>query len=253
MQRKYLLAAASVITLATGLAAPSAQAFDRVWWDWNLDVDTKVDVKVDVEIKLDPTGAVISETDQFFKGSQEATAKVGDVYVDPKGYKLDGAADLGEVTNVAAALGNSNSITSDYSVQSDVDQKAIGTAYHGADFEATAKVYDVDNASVSNAAQAIANSNSITVDPLREYGYGHHTYSTSTDDALIISNVEQTAYGSGEAYASVYDVTIRGFSDLGSGDNELNRALVSNTAIAAGNVNNITLVNGSIPFPDQDN
>ncbi|MEZ5666510.1 MAG: hypothetical protein R3F55_03565 [Alphaproteobacteria bacterium] len=249
MQRKHLLAAASVITLATGLAAPSAQAFDRVWWDWNLDVDTKVDVRVDVDINVDPKGAVISETDQYFKGSQEATAKIGDVYVDPKGYHLDGATDLGEVNNVAAALGNSNAITSDFSVQSDVDQDAIGTAWYGADFEATAKVYDIDNASVSNVAQAIANSNSITVDPLREHGWYH----SSSDDALIISNVEQSAYANGSAYASVYDVTIRGFGDLGSGDNELNRALVTNSAIAAGNVNNITLVNGAIAFPDQDN
>jgi hypothetical protein len=241
MQRKHLLAAASVITLATGLAAPSAHAFDRVWWDWNLDVDTKVDVKVDVDINVDPKGAVISETDQFFKGSQEATAKVIDVYVDPKGYKLDGAADLGEVTNVAAALGNSNSITSDYSVQSDVEQTFIGTAHWGPDLRATAIVRDIDNASVSNAAQAIMNSNSITVDP------------ASHDDGLVISNVVQTAYGDGSAYASVYDVTIRGINGLGSGDDYLNRAVVSNTAIAAGNVNNITVVHGAIPFPDQDN
>jgi hypothetical protein len=250
MKRSYVLAGASAIALATSLAAPSAQAFDRVWWDWTLDVDTKVDVNIDVDIKVDPSGAVISETDQYFKGTLSAEAVVKDVDNDPKGYYLDGISDLPEVTNVAAALGNSNSIQSEVSVQSDVQQTAIGTAYYGADLSATARVANTSDVSVSNAAQAIGNSNSITVDPATTGGPSYCYWCSSPNDQLIISNVEQTAYVDANAYASVYGVEVSGYDNLGSGDNYLNRPLVSNAAIAAGNINTITLVVGSIPTPD---
>ena len=250
MKRSYVLAGASAIALATSLAAPSAQAFDKVWWDWNLDVDTKVDVNVDVDIKIDPSGAVISETNQVFHGNLDADAVVKGVYNDPPSGNwwnpivLDGAADLPEVSNVAAALGNSNSIQSEVSVQSDVYQSTDGGVgcywcyALPANLSANAQVSHVTNASVSNAAQAIANSNSITVDP------------ATADDALVISNVEQSAYANASAYASVSHVYVSGYDDLGTGDNDLNRPLVSNAAIAAGNINTITVVVGSIPTPD---
>jgi len=252
MKRSYVLSAASAIALATGLANSPAMAFDKVWWDWYLDVDTKVDVKVDVDIKVDPSGAVISETVQVFHGNLDADAVVKGVYNDPPHGSywhpvvLDGAADLPEVSNVAAALGNSNSIQSEVSVQSDVYQSTDGGStcwgyfcYSSpADLSANAQVSWVTNASVSNTAQAIGNSNSITVDP------------ATPDDALVISNVEQSAYLNASAYASVSHVYVSGYDDLGTGDFDLNRPLVSNAAIAAGNINTITVVVGSIPTPD---
>jgi hypothetical protein len=247
MKRSYILSAASAIALATGLANAPAMAFDYVDWDWYLDVDTDVYLDVYERIDVDPKGLTIVEIEQDFKGENIAVATVKDVDIDPKGHWAPD--DLGAISNVAAALGNSASVTTETSAQVNVKQDVDGGYYYGSYFSASASVKDISDATVSNAAQAIANNFSLTVDPSCGDSCGH----VGVDDMLAIVNVEQSSHSDSYAYASVKDVEISDFYDLGPADNDLNRNLISNTAIAAGNVVSITVVRGAIPFPDQDN
>ena len=252
--KKTLLCTVSAITLSSGLAT-GAMAFEKVDWDWKLDADTDIKVDVDVDIKVDPNGAVIVEIDQDFKGDVDAKAVVIGVINDPgdgpkgnhkwdwKGHNdaLDGATQLPAVENLAAALGNSASITSEYSVQAHIDQNVSGDGrgycrgyycYGGgaAEITADAATAIVVNATVENTAQAIANNASITLDPY------------SQDEAFLMADITQWAHANVSASALTAGVFISGYNNLGL--DTLGRAIVDNTAIAAGNVANITLVNG---------
>lgn len=237
--KKALLCTVSAITLTTGLSA-GAMAFDKVDWDWQLDAETKVDVKVDVDIYVDPNGAAIVEIDQDFKGDLDAKATVVGVFNDPAdggGHKwnwnddgLDAATELPSIENVAAAIGNVASIESEWSVQAHIDQDVQGdSGYYGsspADIDADATVLFVLNSSVENTAQAIGNSASITLDP------------ATADEAFLMADISQSAHMNGSATATVGGVFVEGYSGLGE------TVLVDNTAIAVGNIANVTVVNG---------
>jgi hypothetical protein len=289
MQR-FLLTTASVIALVTG--ASSAMAFDHVHWDWDLDAKTDIDVDVDVDIKIDPSGATIVEVDQDFKGDLNADAHVIGVINDPKGgdnhhpttygffppgpppapAKLDAVTELPSVENVAAAIGNATSVESEVSVQADIEQsvKDNDWDWSGAQFTADASVVGVVNASVDNAAQAIGNSVSLTLDPAvvedgisgeadgSNPGFGfpcwrncgpnpHPEQGDGIDtNAFLMANIDQYANFDGSANAFVGGVYVAGYKNLGLDDAAIARPLVSNSAVAVGNTVSITVQTGSL-------
>lgn len=79
--RKLALATATAAcALAVGFGASSAQAFDKVDWDWYLDVWTDIDVVIDVYSFFDPSGMVTVESFQVQKGDVTAYSHVYDIY-----------------------------------------------------------------------------------------------------------------------------------------------------------------------------
>ncbi|MGF1625726.1 MAG: hypothetical protein ACFCVH_12660, partial [Alphaproteobacteria bacterium] len=63
-------------------------------------------------------------------------------------------------------------------------------------------------------------------------------------DNFLMANVNQYANFDGSANALVAGVFISGYNNLGLED--LGRAIVSNTAVAVGNVTSITVLDGSL-------
>ena len=102
-------------------------------------VKTDFKIREYVDPYIDPKGATIVEIEQNFKGDNWAHADVGDVYVDPKGRRLNARTQLGAVTNVAAALGNSATVTTETMALVDVEQDA-GRWYNLSDLKAYAHV-----------------------------------------------------------------------------------------------------------------
>jgi hypothetical protein len=71
-----LLGAASMSVMAGG----SAMAFDKVDWDWNLDVRERVNINADVNVCVEPTGLVQVEKLQIFIGNVNASSTVHDIH-----------------------------------------------------------------------------------------------------------------------------------------------------------------------------
>lgn len=281
--RKTLLASASAAVLITGLAS-SASAFEKIHWEWDLDAKTNINVDVDVDIKIDPAGATIVEVDQVFKGDLDAKAVVVGVVNDPlveydgKGHwvgwtwyppqqvAIDAVENLPAVENTAAAIGNAATIESQVSVMADINQSVSDNDwYGGANFNADAAVLGVFNASVENTAQVVGNSASITLDPALtdpsgttgEVGGGGSCYpfpypgcggsgggNGVDSDNFLMANVNQYANFDGSANALVAGVFISGYDNLGL--DTLGRAIVSNTAVAVGNVVSIKVLDGAL-------
>lgn len=244
MQRRYLL---STCALVSALAAQPGHAFDQIKWNWTLDADSNIHVDVDVDIKVDPTGVAIVEVDQVYHGRLDSVATIDWVVNEPgPGASRYGPDDLPAVENTAAAIGNVSTIESQVAVLADVNQSTDaggfilcgpyggGCSYHSipTEFTAMASVHGVSNASVDNTAQVVGNSSSITVDP------------RTNSDGVVIANVAQFANLDATAHAHVSGVEVSGYSGLGL--EELDRPLVSNTAVAVGNVSTITVLTGSL-------
>lgn len=240
--KKTLLCTVSAITLSTGLAT-GAMAFDKVDWDWKLDAETDIKIDIEVDVKVDPDGATVVEVDQDFKGDLDAKAITLGVVNDPadSGHHkwnwhddgLDAVTELPSVENTAAAIGNSVSIESEVATLADINQTA-SDGYHQANFDSLAVTALVFNATVENTAQTVGNSASITLDP------------ENSDEDFLIANIDQYANFDGTATAITAGVFIEGYNNMGLGDGALGRAIVDNTAIAVGNVANITVLEGSL-------
>ena len=71
-----LLGAAGMSVMAGG----SAMAFDKVDWDWNLDVREHIDIHADVNVCVEPTGLVQVEKLQIFIGNVNAESTVHDIH-----------------------------------------------------------------------------------------------------------------------------------------------------------------------------
>lgn len=71
-----LLGAASMSVMAGG----SAMAFDKVDWDWNLDVRENINIHADVDVCVQPTGLVQVEKLQIFIGNVNAESTVHDIH-----------------------------------------------------------------------------------------------------------------------------------------------------------------------------
>jgi len=83
LYKSGLLAGASALAIGLCVAAPSAQAFEKVKWNWYANVYETVKKYVDVDIFIDPTGMVMLEDLQIQIGDVKAYSEVAYIWNDP--------------------------------------------------------------------------------------------------------------------------------------------------------------------------
>ncbi|MPY73812.1 MAG: hypothetical protein GEU87_06105 [Alphaproteobacteria bacterium] len=82
LNRKALMGTVAAVALcgfAIG-ASTEAQAFDRVNWTWDLDIDENISKTVDIDIIIDPIGMINDEIMQIQIGDIKAVSRVSGVY-----------------------------------------------------------------------------------------------------------------------------------------------------------------------------
>lgn len=185
---------------------------------------------------------------------------------------LDAVAELPKFDNIATALGNNLSIESQQMVEAHTGQFSFGDGGNGgpslpggetssfngeggntfltmaelltlgaglgliepANIEATATVRNLRNGQVENAATAIANNLSLSLDAV------------TPGDAVVVGDLTQFAFADVSATADMANVRIRNYNNLGG----IEGALFSNTATSIGNNLSISVKGPSVGVPN---
>lgn len=230
MNKKMLLSAVSAVTLVTmQMASPAAYAFEKVEWDWYLELDVDLEIDERIDLYVDPKGATIVEVKQdFWGGDIKARADADDIKID------DVDADV-SVSNAATAIGNGVIVETETALMAHIKQDIYAD-----DIKARAELTDVeiddvyDNVDVSNTAQAIANLVSLTVDPACG-----DCDEVDVKNLFAVVDVKQSAdVNDIRATAEIDDYL--DIDDVGGS------VTVVNSALAAGNLVTLTVVRGSI-------
>ncbi|MEQ6250204.1 hypothetical protein ABMC89_15020 [Sulfitobacter sp. HNIBRBA3233] len=228
----------AVSAIAIFAAAP-AMAFDTVTWNWNADVVSSVTTGAVSDVSVAPTGLEQVESEQTTLGDFAATSTsnlITNDVVNLSGLALD---DVVAVETTSTSLGNSAALTSDVSMQFDMNQTyggvdlALGTGLTGtiADVSlpgilaATSITTGVVNGTVDSGATAIANN--LTADLV----------TTSGSDAFLIGNNIQNAYAVATASSLVDGVIFNDVNGLGT----LVDPAVSSVSTALGNNLGVTI------------
>lgn len=75
--KRILMGGVAAIALT---AAGTANAFDKVDWEWNATVTDRITKRIQIDVQFDPTGMVHVEIPQFFLGDVTSTAIMQDVH-----------------------------------------------------------------------------------------------------------------------------------------------------------------------------
>jgi len=234
-----LLASVAALALATGFAVGPANAFDRSYWTFHLDIDPCVDINV----SLDPDSLSAVEIEQSSIGDISAISIVKDISVaqlnsHSGGYghhshhhssvaPMNALTELGQVVSAATAVANNANITSvTEGVFVDVDQSAKGGLYQSGNVVAKSVVIDIDNLMVDSAATAVANNLNLSVDP-----------ASIVNGTTVVANISQSSLMDVTAKSIVKDVSLRNFSNIGS----VTSPVISSAATAVGNNVNVTV------------
>ncbi len=240
--KKTLLASAAALALATGFAIGPANAFDRTYWTFNLDIDPCVDINVN----LDPDSLTAVEIEQTSIGDISAISVVKDITVaqletrHSNGYghhwghggnsvvpPMNALTELGQVVSAATAVANNANITSvTEGVFVDVDQKANGGYFHSGEVKAKSIVVDIEDLMVDSAATAVANNLNLSVDP-----------ASIINGTTVVANVSQNSLMDVSATSFVKGVTLTNFHNIGS----VTSPVISSAATAVGNNVNVTV------------
>lgn len=238
--KKTLLASVAALALATGFAVGPANAFDRTYWTFNLDIDPCVDINVN----LDPDSLTTVEIDQSSIGDLTAISIVRDVTVaqletHSGGYghhsshgsslvePMDALTELGQVVSSATAVANNANITSvTEGVFVDVGQTASGGYHSSGDVFAKSKVVDIEGLMVDSSATAVANNFNLSVDP-----------ASIVNGTTVVANISQNSLMDVTAKSIVKGVTLTNFSNLGS----VTGPVINSAATAVGNNVNVTV------------
>lgn len=245
MRRTYkrtLLASAAGAALAIGFGIGSANAFDRSYWTFNLDIDPCVDIR----LNLDPDSMTSVEADQISTGDIKAVSIVKDITInqpdtgnghdDGHGHDnwshsmspeaLDALTQLGSIVSAATAVANNvNVSTETQATFADISQLANGGFWHGGDVSAKSIVDDIANLSVDSSATAVSNNANLAVSL------------ASLSNASVVANVRQTSLMDVSAVSVVKDVTLSNYQNLG----QLTVPVVSSVATAVGNNLNVSV------------
>lgn len=238
--KKTLLASVAALALATGLSVGPANAFDRSYWTFHLDIDPCVDINVN----LDPDSLSAVEIDQSSIGDISAISVVKDITIaqletQSGGYghhsshsnslvePMDALTELGQVVSSATAVANNANVTSvTEGVFVDVGQTANGGYHHSGDVLAKSVVIDIDGLMVDSTATAVANNFNLSVDP-----------AAIINGTTVVANISQNSVMDVTAKSIVKNVTLTNFSNLGS----VTSPVISSAATAVGNNVNVTV------------
>ena len=239
--KKTLLASVATLALATGFAVGPANAFDRSYWTFRLDIDPCIDINVN----LDPDSLTAVEIEQSSIGDITAISIVKDITVAQLetrsgGYghhsnhhnnsvvpPMDALTELGQVVSSATAVANNANVTSvTEGVFVDVDQVASAGYHHSGDILAKSKVIDIDGLMVDSAATAVANNFNLSVDP-----------ASIVNGTTVVANISQSSLMDVTAKSLVKGVTLTNFSNIGS----VTSPVISSAATAVGNNVNVTV------------
>lgn len=237
--KKTLLASAAALALATGFAIGPANAFDRTYWTFNLDIDPCVDINVN----LDPDSLTAVEIEQSSIGDISAISVVKDITVAQLETRhgghhwghgsnsvvppMNALTELGQVVSAATAVANNANITSvTEGVFVDVDQNANGGYHHSGNVLAKSVVIDIEDLMVDSAATAVANNLNLSVDP-----------ASIINGTTVVANVSQSSLMDVTAKSFVKGITLANFSNIGS----VTSPVISSVATAVGNNVNVTV------------
>jgi len=239
--KKTLLASAAAVALATGFAVGPANAFDRSYWTFNLDIDPCVDI----DVNLDPDSLTAVEIEQSSIGDISAISVVKDITVaqlesrHSGGYghhhhggnsvvpPMNALTELGQVVSSATAVANNANITSvTEGVFVDVDQKASDGHYNSGNVVAKSIVIDIEDLMVDSAATAVANNLNLSVDP-----------ASIINGTTVVANISQSSLMDVSAKSFVKGVTLANFHNIGS----VTSPVISSAATAVGNNVNVTV------------
>lgn len=240
--KKTLLASVATLALATGFAVGPANAFDRSYWTFRVDIDPCIDINVN----LDPDSLTAVEIEQSSIGDISAISIVKDISIaqlntGSGGYghhsnhhgggnavpPMDALTQLGQIVSAATAVANNANITSvTEGVFVDVSQTATDGYHHGGEVFAKSVVIDIDDLMVDSAATAVANNFNLSVDP-----------ASIISGTTVVANIEQKSVMDVTAKSYVKSVTLTNFNNLGS----LSGPVISSAATAVGNNVNVTV------------
>ncbi|HEY4134315.1 MAG TPA: hypothetical protein VGO34_03785 [Alphaproteobacteria bacterium] len=251
-----LLAGAAGIAMATGFAAAPANAFDRTYWTFKLDIEPCVDINVN----LDPDSLTTVEVEQSSIGDISAISVVKNISIaqpevgggdyghgnshgnshgndhgnnnnDPV-PPMDALTELGQIVSTATAVANNVNVDAfTEGLFADISQSASGGYHSSGTVLAKSKVVDIDDLMVDSSATAVSNNINLSIDP------GSVIANTS-----IVANLSQTSNMDVTAKSIVKNVTLTNFSGLGS----LTSPVISSVATAVGNNVNVGV---TVPTP----
>lgn len=270
MNKHKLLIGVTTVALMSGLAAPSASAFDEVYWTWTYnrtDTSTSVDTST---LNTFPTGRTAVEARQIYLGDVNANADSSASVINADIPPFDASTELGHVESRASAYANVFTGGSEVSTLADVSQFHIGDADptsgatpgvadplaanpdyayadklmgdastgtmmpHATGATATATA---SNATAASEARAISNTASFEVasapaTPVGiDTGAGIDPAAGYVTDAMLTANLTQLSIGDTDSTATTA-VDIAGHSNL----NGIDRPLASATATSIGNL-----------------
>ncbi|MFN4281069.1 MAG: hypothetical protein ACK4NA_00370 [Alphaproteobacteria bacterium] len=240
--KKTFLASAAALALTAGFAAGPANAFDRSYWTFRVDIDPCIDINV----SLDPDSLTAVEIEQSSIGDISAISIVKDIAVvqlntQSGGYghhsnhhgngnsvpAMDALTELGQVVSSATAVANNANITSvTEGVFVDVSQTATDGYHSGGDVLAKSVVINIEDLMVDSTATAVANNLNLSVDPASIVG-----------GTTVVANIEQKSVMDVTAVSYVKGVTLTNFRNIGS----VAGPVISSAATAVGNNVNVTV------------
>jgi len=239
--KKTLFAGVATLAMAAGFAAAPANAFDRSYWTFRVDIDPCIDINVN----LDPDSLTAVEIEQSSIGDISAISIVKDITVAQLenrsgGYghshhrggnnvapPMDALTQLGQIVSAATAVANNANVTSvTEGVFVDVKQTATDGYHRSGDVVAKSIVIDIDGLMVDSAATAVANNLNLSVDP-----------ASIINGTTVVANISQSSVMDVAAVSFVKNVSLTNFSNLGA----LSGPVISSVATAVGNNVNVTV------------
>src|SRR5690554_5630966 len=228
-----MLAGATVV--AAGMSMSGAQAFDKLDWDYYLDIWGKIKVDFKIHGNFDPKGLIMLEAMQTQIGDVKAVSIVHDITnVAPNG-PLDALTELPNVLSTATAVGNNVAMEGPTFTQFHVSQTLKGEWKKGADVDAKSLVWDIVNASVDSSATAVGNNLSVDLETagVNSKKKGHKK--GDSNDLIVIGDLSQYSHADLTALSVVSNVGVVNYNNLANLGDDLGRNLVSSVATSVGN------------------